>query len=118
MAVIREPPHVAQPDGTAQARQDELELVAPIVGPGPGPEVRQRIGQRSRAAAAFCKITVVSFNESEQHTFKQNSFSHPALLYTMLVNIAAFNPHGRLKNVVQEPIRTTLYHVSLSIPTP
>jgi len=65
--MIRKAPHIAQPDRAAQARQDELELVAPVVGPGPEPEVRQRFGQRSRAAAAFCKITVVSFNESEQH---------------------------------------------------
>lgn len=67
MTVVRKPPHVAQPDGTAQACQDELGLVAPVVGPGPGSEVRQRLGQRPRAAAALCKITVVSFNESEQH---------------------------------------------------
>lgn len=66
--MIRKAPHVAQPDGAAQARQDELELVAPVVGPGSESEVRQRFGQRSRTAAAFCKITVVSFNESEQHT--------------------------------------------------
>lgn len=65
--MIREPPHVAQADRATQARQDELNLAPPIVGPGSGPEIRQRLGQRSGATAAFCKITVVSFNESEQH---------------------------------------------------
>jgi len=68
VAVVREPPHVAQAHRAAQTRQNELQFVAPIVRPGPGPKVRQRSGERPGAAAAFRKIAVaavVVFVESE-----------------------------------------------------
>lgn len=39
VAVVRKPPHVAQPHGATQARQDELDLAAPVMGSGPAPEV-------------------------------------------------------------------------------
>lgn len=40
MTMIRKPPHVTQADGTAYARQNELQLIAPIVSsPGPASKI-------------------------------------------------------------------------------